>query len=131
MNALATKFGVNAAALAVVGAAAVIPMQAAAQAAPVSTYASQWSQSVDAVVSDLATAPAFLSDPASQIFCFARNGSCLETPGAVVLFSFDFAAVAATIPVVGPWLATQIAKFNFSSCVFGFCNAAGPYGTET
>lgn len=130
MNAFATKIGVNAAALAVVGAAAVIPMQAAAQAAPVSTYASQWAQSVDAVVSDLATAPAFLSDPATQAFCFAWNASCI-TPESIVLFSFDFAAVAATIPVVGPWLATQISKFNFSSCVFGYCNQVGPYVTST
>lgn len=131
MNALASKFGVNAAAAAVVAAAAVIPMQAAAEAAPVSSYASQWSQSVDTAVSSLATAPAFLGDPATQPwFCFARNASCI-TPESVVLFSFDFAAVAATIPVVGPWLATQIAKFNFSSCVFGYCSQVGPYETES
>lgn len=130
MNALASKFGVNAAAAAVVAAAAVIPMQAAAEAAPVSSYASQWSQTVSASVSDLATAPALIGDPATQAPPFCWGPQCI-TPDSVVLFSFDFAAVAANIPIVGPWLAAQISKFNFTSCVFGYCVQVGPYGTET
>lgn len=128
MNASATKFGVNAAALAVVAAAAVIPVQAAT-AAPVSSYASEWTQSVDAAISDLATSPVLLSDLGTQTFPpFCWGSQCL--PGARVLFSFDFAAVAANIPVVGPWLATQISKFNFVGCVFGNCVIVGPYGSE-
>lgn len=130
MSALASKFGVNAAAAAVVAAAAIIPMQAAAEAAPVSSYASQWAQTVNASVSDLATSPVLLSDLANQPPPFCWGLSCI-TPESKVLFSFDFAAVAANIPIVGPWLATQISKFNFTSCVFGYCVQVGPYGTET
>lgn len=129
MSAFVSKFGVNAAAAAVVAAAAVIPMQVAAEAAPVSSYASQWSQTVNASVSDLATSPVLLTDLATAPPAFCWGSQCL-TPTSRVLFSFDFAAVAANIPVVGPWLAQRISKFNFVGCVFGNCVIVGPYGSE-
>lgn len=134
MNALSTKFSVNAAAAAVVAAAAVIPMQAAAEATPVSDYASQWSQTVGAVVSDLTTAPAFLSDPAAAPWYCGGAGSagtaCI-TPDSTVIFSFDFGAFLATIPGVPQSLINLVNQFSYTSCFFGKCTQFGPYETES
>jgi hypothetical protein len=120
MNALATKFGVNTAALAVAAAATLIPMQAATvQAAPVSQYASEWSQSVGTALSDLAP---------TQILCVGTVPQCTG-PGASVLFSLNLANVLSLVPVVGPLVAQVVAQFNLAGCAFGFCVQTGPYGS--
>lgn len=130
MNALASKFGVNAAAAAVVAAAAVIPLQAAT-ATPVSSYASQWAETVGTAVSDLTTAPAFLSDPAAAPwFCFSSDSSCL-TPDSTVIWSFDFGAFLAQIPFIPQSIIDFVNQFTWTSCTFGNCFVWGPYGTST
>lgn len=118
MNALTTKFGVNAAALAVAAAATVIPLQAAAQAAPVSSYASEWTQSVSTAFSDVPLAP----------FCFGTVQTCVS-PDATVLFSLNLASILRLVPLVGPFIAAVISQFNIAGCFFGICLQAGPYGT--
>jgi hypothetical protein len=128
MNALASKFGVNAAAAVVVAAAAVVPLQAAT-ADSVSSYASQWSQSLDGAISDLATAPAFLSDPAAAPWwCFSQGNTCL-TPDSTVIWSFDFGAFLAQIPFVPQSVIDFVNQFTWTSCTFGNCFVWGPYGT--
>jgi len=128
MNASATKFGVNAAAAAVVAAAAIVPLQAAT-AAPVSDYASQWSQTVGSTFSDLTTAPAFLSDPAAAPwFCFSSGNTCL-TPDSTIIWSFDFGAFLGQIPGVPQSVIDFVNQFNWTSCTFGNCFVWGPYGT--
>lgn len=130
MNALASKFGVNAAAAVVVAAAAVVPLQAAT-AAPVSSYASQWAETVGTAVSDLTTAPAFLSDPAAAPwFCFGSGTECI-TSDSTVIWSFDFGAFLAQIPFVPQSIIDFVNQFTWTSCTFGNCFRWGPYGTTS
>jgi hypothetical protein len=114
---IATRFQTSAAAVAIAAAATLIPT--VAQAAPVSQYASEWSQSVESV----------FDAPLAPIICIGTVPQC-ASPSAGVLFSLDLAALTRLIPIVGPFIAAVITQFNLAGCVFGFCVQTGPYGTS-
>jgi hypothetical protein len=120
MNAIATKFGVNTAALAIAAAATVVPITVAAApsvAAPVSTIASQWTTGVEKLISDVPLAPP----------CTGTLQECLAITDGSVLFSLNLYDLLKDVPLIGPFLANVLAILPIpNGCLFGFCLQTRP-----
>jgi hypothetical protein len=120
MNTIATKLGVNTAALAIAAAATVIPVTVAAApsvAAPVSSIASQWNTGVENLISDVPLAP----------LCTGTLEQCLAVTDGSVLFSLNLYDTLKNIPLIGPFLAGVLAILPIpNGCFFGFCLQTRP-----
>lgn len=120
MNTIATKLGVNTAALAIAAAATLTPITLAAApsvAAPVSTIASQWTTGVENFISDVPLAPP----------CTGTLEECLALSDGSVLISIDLYDALKNVPFIGPFLANILAMIPIpNGCVFGICLQTRP-----